>query len=310
MAKARRKNGKSSSSRSQKRAMRPTWDGHLRLSLVTCPVALYTAVERTADVHFNMINPKTNNRIRMQTVDAGTGKAVDRADLVKGFAVSKNKYVLFDKKELDAVRLESTRVIDIEEFVDADSIDRIYWDQPYYLAPEGKTGIEAYAVIRAAMEKKGKVALGRLVLHQREHFCALEPRDSGILLTTLRSHDEIRSTAGVFDRNLPKPSPRMLEIAEKIIEQQQAEFDPTDFKDRYEDALRDLIARKAKGEKLVTAAEPEEDGKVVDLMEALRRSLKDGGGPSRDKADRFLEAHARKASPKGRRKGAPRKRAA
>src|SRR5258708_38986931 len=152
----------------QHKAMRPTWEGHLRLSLVTCPVALYTATERAADVHFNLINPKTNNRIRMQSVDAGTGDVVDRADLVKGFAVSSNKYVLFDKDELDAVKLESTRVIDIEEFVDAATIDRIYWAEPYYLAPSGKTGIEAFAVIRPAMEKQSKVALFPLVLHQPE----------------------------------------------------------------------------------------------------------------------------------------------
>ncbi len=246
---------------SQHKAMRPTWEGHLRLSLVTCPVALYSATERAADVHFNMINPKTNNRIRMQTVDA-------------------------------------------------DSIDRIYWDEPYYLAPSGKTGIEAFSVIRAAMEKQSKVALGRLVLHQREHVCALEPRDSGILLTTLRTHDEIRSTDEVFDRNLPKPDPKMLQIAEKIIEQQEAKFDPTEFKDRYEDALRDLIARKSKGEKLVTSEVPEEDDKVVDLMEALKKSLKGGGGPSREKADRFLEAQARKAKPKAKKKASSRKRAA
>lgn len=308
MAKTRRKTSDRKSS--QHGAMRPTWEGHLRLSLVTCPVALYTATERAADVHFNLINPKTNNRIRMQSVDAGTGDVVDRADLVKGFAVSKNKYVLFDKDELDAVKLESTRIIDIQEFVDADSIDRIYWDEPYYLAPAGKTGIEAFAVIRAAMEKQGKVALGRVVMHQRERICALEPRDSGILLTTLRTHDEIRSTAGVFDRNLPKPDPRMLQIAEKIIEQQEAKFDPTEFKDRYEDALRELIQRKTKGEKLVSAAEPEQEDKVVDLMDALRKSLKGGGGPSREKADRFLEAHARKAKPKARKKAAGRKRAA
>lgn len=305
MAKTRRKTSEGKSS--QHGAMRPTWEGHLRLSLVTCPVALYTATERAADVHFNLINPKTNNRIRMQSVDAGTGDVVDRADLVRGFAVSKNKYVLFDKDELDAVKLESTRIIDIQEFVDANTIDRIYWDEPYYLAPAGKTGIEAFAVIRAAMEKQGKVALGRLVMHQRERICALEPRDAGILLTTLRTHDEIRSTAEVFDRNLPKPDPRMLQIAEKIIEQQQAKFDPTEFKDRYEDALRDLIQRKTKGEKLVSAAEPEQADKVVDLMDALRKSLKGGGGPSRDKADRFLEAHARKAKPKVRKS---RKRAA
>jgi DNA end-binding protein Ku len=291
----------------QHKALRPTWEGHLRLSLVTCPVALYSAVERTADVHFNLINPKTNHRIRMQAVDAVTGKPVDRSELVKGYAVAKNKYVLFDKDELEAVKLESTRVIDIEEFVDGATIDRIYWDEPYYLAPAGKTGIEAYAVIRAAMEKQGKVALGRLVLHQRERVCALEPRDGGMLLTTLRSHDEIRSADEVFDRNLPKPDPRMLQIAEKIIEQQEAKFDPTEFKDRYEDALRDLIARKKKGEKLVSAEKPEDEDKVVDLMEALKKSLGGGGGPSRDKADRFLQAHARKAKPKARK---ARKRAA
>jgi DNA end-binding protein Ku len=285
---------------------RPTWEGHLRLSLVTCPVALYTATERAAEIHFNLINPKTNNRIRMQTVDAGTGRAVERSELVKGFEVAKNKYVLLDKDELDAVKLESTRTIDIEEFVDADGIDRIYWDEPYYLAPAGKTGIEAFAVIQAAMAKQKKVALGRLALHQREYICALEPRDGGILLTTLRSRDEIRSSAAIFDRHLPKPDARMLEIAEKIIEQQQANFDPSEFKDRYEDALRELIARKKKGEPVVSAAPEQKEEKVVDLMEALRRSLKGDGG-SREKAERFLAAHEKKKSKK---KPSSRKRAA
>ena len=295
----------------KRKTMRPTWEGHLRLSLVTCPVALYSATERSADVHFNMINPKTNNRIRMQAVDAGTGREVDRADLVKGFQVSKNKYVLLEKEELDAVRLESTRIFDIEEFVDADSIDRIYWDEPYYLGPSGKTGIEAFAVIRAAMEKQKKVALGRVVMHQRERTCALEPRDKGILLTTLRTHDEIRATTEVFDRSLPKPEAKMLQIAEKIIEQQQAKFDPRHFKDRYEDALRALIAKKKKGQPVVAEEPEEKEDKVVDLMEALRKSLKGGGG-SREKAERFMEAHGRKtkAKPKARRKAGPRKRAA
>jgi DNA end-binding protein Ku len=308
---ARRQHAKSRHAKSQHKAMRPTWEGHLRLSLVTCPVALYSATERSADVHFNLINPETNNRIRMQTVDAGTGEVVDRADLVKGYAVAKNKYVLLDKDELDAVKLESTRIIDIEEFVDANGIDRIYWDEPYYLAPDGKTGIEAFGVIRAAMEKQEKVALGRLVLHQRERLCALEPRDKGILLTTLRTYDEIRDASAVFDRSLPKPDASMLDIAGKIIEKQDAKFDPSRFKDRYEDALRELIARKKKGEPVVSAAPEEEEEKVVDLMEALRKSLKSGGGPSRDKADRFLEARGRRSKPKARRrKAASRRRAA
>jgi DNA end-binding protein Ku len=270
------------SSPSSHKSLRPTWEGHLRLSLVTCPVALYSATERAAEIHFNMINPKTNNRIRMQTVDAGTGKPVDRADLVRGFEVSKNKYILLEKDELDAVKLESTRIIDIEEFVDASSIDRIYWDEPYYLAPAGKTGIEAFAVIQAAMAKQEKVALGRVVLHTRERVCALEPRDTGILLTTLRTHDEIRDSSEIFDKHLPKPERGMLDIAEKIIEQQASEFDPTEFKDRYEDALRALIARKKKGKAVTPEAEPEEDdGKVIDLMEALKKSLKGGGAKKR-----------------------------
>ncbi|MFI5032380.1 MAG: Ku protein [Reyranellales bacterium] len=263
--------------KSRSKAARPTWEGHLRLSLVTCPVALFTATERSADVHFHLINPKTNHRIRMQTVDAETGKPVERAGLVRGFEVSKNKYILLEKEELDAVKLESTRILDIKEFVDASAIDRIYWDEPYYLAPQGKTGIDAFAVIQAAMKKQDKVALGSLVLHQRERPCALEPRDGGILLTTLRTHDEIRSSAGLLNKSLPKPDKGMLDIAEKIIAQQEGKFDPSHFKDRYEDALRELIERKKKG-KPIEAGEPETKGdNVIDLMDALRNSLKSSG---------------------------------
>src|SRR6185436_10714397 len=284
--------------KAQRKAMRPTWEGHLQLSLVTCPVALYTATERSADVHFHLINPKTNHRIRMQTVDAETGRPVERAGLVKGFEVSKNKYVLLEKEELDSVKLESTRIIDIKEFVDADAIDRIYWDEPYYLAPAGKTGIEAFSVIQAAMKKQGKVALGSLVLHQRERPCALEPRDGGILLTTLRTHDEIRSSTAVFNTHLPKPDAGMLNIAEKIIAQQEGDFDPSHFKDRYEDALRALIERKKKGKPIEAEAPEPKDEKVVDLMEALRNSLKGSGGASRAKAERFMAARKAKKTPK------------
>ncbi len=262
------------------KAHRPSWEGHLRLSLVTCPVALYTATERSADVHFHLINPKTNRRIRMQTVDAETGRAVGRAGLVKGFEVSKNKYVLLDKEELDAVKLEATRIIDITEFVDADAIDRIYWDEPYYLAPQGKTGLDAFSVIQAAMKKQAKVAIGSLVLHQRERPCALEPRDGGMLLTTLRTHDEVRSSAALFGKSLPKADSKMLQIAEKIIAQQEARFDPSHFKDRYEDALRALIERKKKGKPVEAEAPEAPDEKVVDLMAALKSSLKGGGARS------------------------------
>ncbi|MFO1159513.1 MAG: Ku protein [Reyranellaceae bacterium] len=292
--------------KSRTKALKPTWEGHLKLSLVTCPVALYTAIEHAADVHFNLINPKTGNRIRMQSVDAGSGHVVERSELVRGFAVAKNKYVLFDKDELDAVKLESTRIIDIESFVDAAGIDRIYWDEPYYLAPAGKTGIEAFAVIRAALEEQSKVALGRLVLHQRERLCALEPRGDGIVLTTLRSHDDVRDSRDVFDLDLPKPTRQMLEIAEKIVAQQNAKFDPMKFKDRYEDALRDLIARKKKGETLVSSASAAKDDKVIDLMQALKQSLESHGSISRDKARRLAAGSRRPRASSAKRRSSSR----
>jgi DNA end-binding protein Ku len=252
---------------------RPTWQGHLRLSLVTCPVALYKATEPKAGVSFNLINPETKSRIRMVAHDATTGEEVDRKKLVKGYQVNKNQYVLIEPEDLDALKLESTRVLEIEHFVDATAIDRIYWDEPYYLAPNGKTGTEAFAVILAAMREKEKVALGRLVLSQRERIVALEPREERMLVTTLRTHDEIRdadaATGGV---KLPKAERQMLEIAEKIIEQQSARFDPSEFTDRYEKAVKDLIRQKMKGKPVATQPRFTEP-KVVDLMDMLRKSL-------------------------------------
>ncbi len=278
-------------------AIRPTWEGHLRLSLVTCPVALYKATDPKGDLHFNLINPRTNNRVRQRLVDAGTGDDVERRDLVKGFAVGKDQYVLLDKEDFEAVKLESTRVIDIEEFVAAAAIDRIYWDEPYYLVPSGKTGIEAFAVIRAAMDKSDMVAIGRLVMSTRERLCALEPRGEGILLTTLRMHDEVRDEDAIPHADLPKADRRMLEIAEKIIEQQKGDFDPTRFSDRYEEALRDVIEQKKKGKRVRPTAPEEKDEKIVDLMEALRNSLK-GDGDRRQRAERFVEAKSKSARPK------------
>ena len=258
-------------------AARPSWEGHLRLSLVTCPVTLWAATSEAETVRFNLINPKTNNRIKMQTVDAGTGEEVSRADLVKGFQVAKGEYVLFDKEELDAVKLESTRVIDIEKFVPRASIDRLYWDTPYHLMPSGKTGIEAFAVIREAMKHKNMVAIGRLVMSTRERTCAIEIEEGGLVLTTLRTAEEVRGVEEVAAPDLPKPDPRMLQIAEKIIEQQSGDFDPSEFQDRYEDALRALIEEKKKGKPVKPAKPANDDAKVVDLMAALKKSLESGG---------------------------------
>jgi DNA end-binding protein Ku len=278
-------------------AARPSWEGHLRLSLVTCPVALYPATTEAETVRFNLINPGTNNRIKMKTVDAGTGEEVSRGDLVKGYEIAKGEYVLFDKDELDAVKLESTRIVDIEKFVPRASIDRLYWDTPYHLVPSSKTGVEAYAVIRAAMAKQNKVAIGRLVMSTRERICAIEIEEGGLVLTTLRTAEEVRALEDIGHPDLPKPDPQMLQIAEKIIEQQSGDFDPSEFHDRYEDALRALIEEKRKGKPIKPTKPANDDAKVIDLMAALKKSLQ---GTSQG-AQRRPSSNGAKKKPNGRR---------
>jgi DNA end-binding protein Ku len=258
---------------------RPVWQGHLRLSLVSCPVALFNATSRANDISFHLLNPDTNNRIRMVPTDPDTGP-VERKDLVKGYEIEKNHYVVLENDELDKVKLETTRALEIERFVDEDDIDRLFWNDPYYLVPNEDSGVEAFVVIREALAETGRVALGRVVMHTRERLVALEPRGKGILAYTLRMRDEVIDPAKAFDP-IPaeRPDKRMIEIARKIIEQKEGAFDPDRFKDRYETALRDLIRRKEKGEKLVTA-EPVEESNVIDLMDALKRSLKNKAKPA------------------------------
>ncbi|WP_424810921.1 Ku protein [Roseococcus sp. YIM B11640] len=286
-------------------ASRPTWEGHLRLSLVACPVSLYPATSYARDIHFHLINPETGNRIRQVTVDPEAGE-VERKELVRGFEYEKDQYVLLTNEEIKSVRLESTRTIDIERFVDATQIDRIWWDTPYYLAPDGKAGIDAFTVIRSAMEDSAKVAIARVVIGTRERVVAIEPRGKGLLLTTLRSHDEIREAEEYFE-GIPnaKPDKRMLEIADKIIEQQSGAFDPTQFNDRYEDALRALIESKKDGGDGGVTAPPPRDDNVIDLMEALRKSLEQGGRPANDRGK--PAAKARPAAKKPAAKKAPAK---
>jgi DNA end-binding protein Ku len=257
-------------------AYRPTWQGHLRLSLVTCPVALYAATSAAGAVHFNLINPKTNNRIKMVTTDPDSGP-VERSELVKGYEVTKGEYILLTDEDIKSVKLESTKTIDIEQFVPSTDIDRIYWDTPYYLAPDGKLAQEAFGVIRDALQQSGRIAVGRVVLSTRERVLALEPRGAGILAYTLRTAEEVRCADDIFDPiSAAEPNPAMIAIAQKIIEQQQGPFDPSQFPDGYEDALKALIAEKQKGNKAVAAAAPgqtTDDSNVIDLMSALRASL-------------------------------------
>ena len=285
-------------------AYRPSWQGHLKLSLVTCPVALYTATNSGGDVHFNLINPKTNNRIKMITTDPDTGP-IDRSDLVKGYEVSKGEYILLTDEEIKSVKLESTKTIDIERFVPESDIDRLYWDNPYYMAPDGKMAEEAFSVIRTAMEKSGQIALGRIVMATRERILALEPRDKGILAYTIRSDAEVRKSDEIFSGiKAGHPDASMISIAEKIIEQLEGPFDPSRFVDRYEEALKKLIADKQKGHKVAVVAEPK-DTNVIDLMAALRASLEAKGkgaakSSSKAKTAKSAPTNAKPAAAKGR----------
>jgi DNA end-binding protein Ku len=244
-----------------------------------------------------MLHKQTKNRIRMIPTDPETGP-VDRSDIVKGYEVEKGHYVIVTDEEIRNVRLETTRTLDIERFVDEDEIDRLYWNDPYFLVPDGDMAVEAFSVIREAMEDSGKIALGRLVMHQRERLMALEPRDRGILAYSLRSNREVKDAGEVFDR-IPdvKPNPQMVDIASRIIEQQEGPFDPSKFNDRYEEALRALIKEKEKGHKIAKVEEPKE-AEVIDLMEALKRSLGQGGGERRKAAPRTTASQAKKPAAK------------
>src|SRR5438874_1419724 len=198
---------------------RPAWLGHLRLSLVSCPVVLINAVTRANDVSFHLINPETHNRIKMITTDPDTGP-VSRANLVKGYEVSKGEYVLLTPEDLEGVKLETTRTLDIERFVNADEIDRLYWEDPYFLVPDGKEGAQAYSVIHEAMVRASQVALGRVVMHTRERLLAVETRGKGMIAYTLRMANEVRDPEDAF-RNIPesKPDKQMIEIALKIADE-------------------------------------------------------------------------------------------
>jgi DNA end-binding protein Ku len=285
-------------------AARPTWQGHLKLSLVTCPVALYTATSSTAHVSFHLINPDTNNRIRMVPTDPDTGP-IERSDLVKGYEVSKDEYVLFDDDDFDKVKLETTRTICIDSFVDEDEIDRLYWNDPFYVVPEKGVGAEAFAVIRDAMKSAGKIAIGTLVLRGRERQLALEVRGKGLVAYSLRAHDEVREADDYFD-DIPtlKADKDMVDIASRIIAQKQTDFDPATFKDRYDDALREMIKAKQKGGKDVIEVPEPDDTNVIDLMEALRNSLKGAATGAKPAARKKTAKAPAKKKPASRKKAA------
>jgi DNA end-binding protein Ku len=255
-------------------APRANWKGFLRLSLVTCPVALFPATSDSEKISFNQINRNTGHRIKYMKVDADTGEEVSSDDIMKGYKVDTDTYIEISKDELDNIALESTRTIEIDQFVPKAEIDELYLVRPYYIVPDGKVGHDAYAVIRETIRSLDKVALARVVLTNREHVIALEARDNGLMGMLLRYPYEVRNSAEYFDDIQDvKITKDMLDLAKHIVQQKSGHFDPAKFEDHYEAALTELINKKRNGERITTVSKPVSSDNVISLMDALKRSI-------------------------------------
>ncbi len=255
---------------------RPIWRGHLRLALVSCPVALWNARHDRSAVRFNMINPETGNRIKMVTTDAETGKELERRDLVKGYEFRKNEYLLLTDDDLNSVKVESSAVLTVEKFVDSASIDPVYYDSSYFLAPDGKAGRDVYAVLREAIAKTGMTAISRVVISQRERTVALRPMGNGLIAHTLHEDRDLNSPKELFDGMAEiKTDPEMVQLATQLVQRQVGKYESADLEDRYETRLRAMIDAKLKGEGIDAEADVplEATSNVVDLMAALKKSL-------------------------------------
>jgi DNA end-binding protein Ku len=254
-------------------APRAYWKGYLRLSLVSCPIALFPATSEREKISFNQINRATGHRIRYRKVDAETGEEVPSDQIVKGYEVAKGEYIEISDDELQSISLESTKAIEIDEFVPKSEIDELYSIRPYYIAPDGKVGQDAFVVIRNVIEQMKMVAIGRVVLTSREHVIAMEPRGKGLMGTLLRYPYEVRDAGEFFD-DIPdvKLGKDMMDLARHIVETKSGHFKPEKFEDHYEHALQELIEKKAKGERIEIPKE-QPTGKVINLMDALRRSV-------------------------------------
>ena len=266
-------------------APRANWKGFLRLSLVTCPVALFPATSDSEKISFNQINRNTGHRIKYMKVDADTGEEVSSDDIMKGYKVDTNTYIEISKDELDNIALESTRTIEIDQFVPKSEIDELYLVRPYYIVPDGKVGHDAYAVIRETIRSLDKVALARVVLTNREHVIALEARDNGLMGMLLRYPYEVRNSAEYFDDIQDvKITKDMLDLAKHIVQQKSGHFDPAKFEDHYEAALTELINKKRNGERITSVSKPVSSDNVISLMDALKRSISGKPAPSKTEA--------------------------
>jgi DNA end-binding protein Ku len=293
-------------------AQRPIWRGYLQLSLVTCPVAMYAANHDRGSLHFNLINPKTGNRIRMITQDSETEEELSRKDLVKGFEFKKDTYVILTDEDFESARVESSSTMKVDKFVDIATIDPIYYDASYYLAPDGKAGKDVYSVLRDAVANTGKMALARVVIARRERAVGIVPMGHGLVAHTLHEERDLNKAADVFD-DIPsgKSDPEMVKLATQLIERQAGEYDPADVEDRFEARLRDVIDAKLKGEGIQPLDEEEPDrGNVIDLMAALRQSLVQDKEPAKKSAEPKKAAAPKKSAVQSEApRSAPRKRA-
>jgi DNA end-binding protein Ku len=254
-------------------ASRPIWRGHLRLALVTCPVALYTAKHERNAIRFHFINPKTGHRVRTVTLDAESDEEVSRRDLVRGYEFQKDHYLLLTDDDFSSVKVESSSTMSIEKFVDAGSIDPIYYDTAYYLAPDGEAGRDVYFVLREAIRRTGEVALTRVVISQRERTIALRPYGDGIAAHTLIEQQDLNDTHQLFDGGSIKLDEEMVKLAAELIRRQTSPYQPSDIEDRYERRMREMISAKLKGEGVTQEAAEPAQSNVIDLMAALKRSL-------------------------------------
>jgi DNA end-binding protein Ku len=277
-------------------APRPNWKGYLKLSLVSCSVALYSATTTSERIRFNILNRKTGNRVRNLVIDSETEEPVETEDRIKGYQFEKGQYVQVEDEELDEVALESTHTIDIESFVPRDEVDEIYLDESYYIVPNDKVAYEAFAVIRDAMEKENLVGLARVVLYRRERILMLQPRGKGLMATALRYNSEVRAEENYFDEIPSVKVPNdMLDLAVHILKSKEAKFDPDKFEDRYETALTNLIRAKQAGKPAPKLSEAKPSN-VVNLMDALRKSVNAEKGGKGAAAQRSTRAgHGRTA---------------
>jgi len=286
-------------------APRAYWKGYLKLSLVSCPIALFPATSEREKIRFHQINKETGHRIKYQKVDAETGDEVAPDDIIKGYQVGKGEYLEVEPEELEAVAIESQRTIDIDQFVPKSEIDELYLDAPYYIVPDGEVGAQAFAVIREAIREEGMVAIAKVVFTTREHVIALEPRDKGMLGITVRYPYEVRKAEDYFDDIPDEKIPKdMRELAAHIVQTKAGHFEPEKFEDQYEGALKELIRRKQAG-KPIEAPERREPAKVINLMDALRKSVAAEKKPPAPRQTSRKAAHPRRASGKrntGRRK--------